>query len=254
MEEPVFVCINCCEEMKRNEEAIAGQLWIQGDRQMTASTRVFDGMVSSRDSALLSAAAEAVQWRHPLELPGSRKGQRFIIYPKNLPQLDAFLRSGGDPNVSIEDGHPIALNAILQESQKFDIPPTFLREDSEAAATDPRIAGRTPTWMALSRQVAVGNRRRVLENGDDKIDSDDQDDPDMKPDELTGMYTDEMNPEEGPRKLSQSEAAYQRAVYQAKKERVILSAPRVDPPQPDEVFVSSEPPQVSVRKSGGGFR
>jgi hypothetical protein len=85
MEEPVFVCINCCEEMKRNEEAITGQLWIQGDRQMSASNKVYDGMVSSRDSALLSAAAEAIQWKHPLELPGQRIGQRVIIYPKDLP-------------------------------------------------------------------------------------------------------------------------------------------------------------------------
>jgi hypothetical protein len=144
-------------------------------------------MVSSRDSALLSAADEAVQWRHPLELDGPRKGQRVIIYPKNLPQLDAFLSSGGDLNVSPEDGHPIALNTILQESRNFEIPPTFLREDSEEAATDSRIAGRTSTWMALSRQVAVGNRRRVLENGEDKMDSDDQDDPNMKPDVETGM-------------------------------------------------------------------
>jgi hypothetical protein len=216
-EEPVFVCINCCEEMKRNEEAIAGQLWIQGDRQMTASNRVFEGMVSSRDSALLSAPAEAVQWRHPLELPGSRKVQRFIIYPKDLPQLDAFLSSGGDQNVSSEDGHPIALDVILQESQKFEVPPTFLREDSEVAATDPRIAGRTSTWMALSRQVAVGNRRRVLENGDDKMNSSDEDDEKMKPDELTGMYTAGLDSETGPIKLSQSEAARQRAAAKAAK-------------------------------------
>jgi hypothetical protein len=55
----------------------------------------------------------------------------------------------------------------------------------------------------------VGNRRRVLENGDDKMDSDDQDDRDMKPDELTGVYTAEMDPKAGPHKLSQSEAARQ---------------------------------------------
>jgi hypothetical protein len=142
IEEPVFVCINCCEEIKRNEEALAGQPWIQGERQLTASNRVIDGMASSRESALLSAAVEAVKWKPPIELGGRRKVQRVIIYPKDLPQLDAFL-SSGDPNVGPEDGHPIALSVILQEAQNYDIPPTFLREDSEEAATDPRIAGRT---------------------------------------------------------------------------------------------------------------
>jgi hypothetical protein len=85
LEEPIFVCINCCEAMKRNEEARAGQLWIQGDRQLTASNRAFDGMANTRDSALLTAAAEAVSWKHPLEPEDQRKGQRIIISPKDLP-------------------------------------------------------------------------------------------------------------------------------------------------------------------------
>jgi hypothetical protein len=121
--------------------------------------------------------------------------------------LDAFLSSGGDPNISSEDGHPIALNTILREGQSFEIPPTFLREDSVQAASDPRIAGRTASWMAISRQVAVGNHRRVLENGEDVMDSDDEVDEKMQPDVLEGMYTAEMDPKQGPRKLSRSEAA-----------------------------------------------
>jgi hypothetical protein len=210
IEEPVFVCINSCEEMKRNEEAIAGQLWIQGNRQLTASNKVLDGMVSSRDSALLSAAVEALRWRHSIELEGRRKVQRVIIYPKDLPALDAFLNSA-DPNISPEDGHSIALSVILQKAQNYETPPTFLREDSEKAATDPRIAGRTSIWMAISRQVAVGNRRRVLENGDDKLNSSDEDDERMKPDELTGVCTAGMDLEDGPIKLSQAEVARQGA-------------------------------------------
>jgi hypothetical protein len=157
------------------------------------------------------------------------------MYPKNLPQLDVFLSSNGDPNVSPEHGHPIAFNSLLQESRAYEIPPTFLGEDSEEAATDPRIAGRTSIWMAISRQVAVGNRRRVLENGEDKMNSEDEEDEEMKPDELTGMYTPEMDPKAGLHKLSQSEAARQRAMFQARKEQMILSAPRVESPQPGEV-------------------
>jgi hypothetical protein len=38
-EEQVIICVNSSETMKRNEEVIAGQLWMQGGRQMTASNR-----------------------------------------------------------------------------------------------------------------------------------------------------------------------------------------------------------------------
>jgi hypothetical protein len=51
-DEPVFVCINSSEEMKRNEQALAGQLWIQGDRQMTATNVPAPGMANTRESAL----------------------------------------------------------------------------------------------------------------------------------------------------------------------------------------------------------
>jgi hypothetical protein len=117
-EEQVIICVNSSEEMKRNEEAIGGQLWMQSGRQMTASNRVIDGMANFRESAILSAAAEAVTWRHAHEVDGPRKGQRVVIYPKDLPQLEAVLNSG-DPNIDSADGHSIAYNAILQARQKF---------------------------------------------------------------------------------------------------------------------------------------
>jgi hypothetical protein len=79
-DEPVFVCINSSEEMKREEEAISGQLWIQGDRQMTASNKAPEGMANTRDSALLYAAAEAVTWNHASQPDSPRKGQRVIIF------------------------------------------------------------------------------------------------------------------------------------------------------------------------------
>jgi hypothetical protein len=60
VDEPVFMCINSSEEMKREEQAIAGQLWVQGDSQMTATNLPAPGMANTRDSALLYAAAEAV--------------------------------------------------------------------------------------------------------------------------------------------------------------------------------------------------
>jgi hypothetical protein len=104
VDEPVFVCINSSEEMKRDEQAIAGQLWVQGDRQMTASNIAPEGMANTRDSALLYAAAEAVTWNHASQPDCPRKGQRVIIFPKDLPQLDEFLATS-DPNADPEDGH-----------------------------------------------------------------------------------------------------------------------------------------------------
>jgi hypothetical protein len=71
--------------------------------------------------------------------------------------------------------------------------------------------------MAIAKQVATGNRRRVLENGDDKMNSSDEDDPDMKPDVLEGMYTDGMDPEKGPVKLTQAQVAAQKAAAKAMK-------------------------------------
>jgi hypothetical protein len=129
-EDQLIVCINGVEGLKRDEEAIAGQVWIRGERMMTASNRVIDGMANTRDSAILSAAAEAVNWRHAGEPAGARKGQRVIVFPKELPQLEAVLASN-DPSIDPEDGHSIAYEAILQGRQQFEHPPVFLKDDSE---------------------------------------------------------------------------------------------------------------------------
>jgi hypothetical protein len=233
-EDQLIVCISACEEMNRNKEAIAGQLWIHGDRMMTASNRVLEGMANTRDSAILSAAVEAVNWRHAGELPRPRKGQRVIIFPKELPQLEAVLFSN-DLSIDPVDGHSTAYDAVLQGRQQFEIPPIFLREDSDQVVNDPIAAEKVQGWMAVSKQVAVGNRRRVPEDGADKVNSSDEEDEEMKPDELTGMYTSEMDPKAGPRKLTPAESAYQLAAAVARKEQMILSAPRVESPQPGEV-------------------
>jgi hypothetical protein len=225
IDEPVLVCINSSEEMKRDEEAIAGQLWVQGDRQMTASNKAPEGMADTRDSALLYAAAEAVTWNHASQPDIGRKGQRVIIFPKDLPQLDEFLVTC-DPNADSEGGHPIAYEAILPEPQKFESTPHFVRDDSSVVTEDPLRAANVPEWLAKSKQVATGNRRRVLEDGLDVMSSSDEDDPNMKPDKEKGMYTTEMDPKAGPRVLSQSEATRQRAYAKANRE-----AGFPDPPQ-----------------------
>jgi hypothetical protein len=153
------------------------------------------------------------------------------------------------PNVDPEDGHPIAYEAILQGRQQFENPLLLLKDDSEQVLTHPVTAEKAQVWMATARQVAVGNRRRVFEDGDDKINSSDEDDEHMEPDKLTGMYTSEMDPKAGPHKLTQGQAAYQRAAGKARKEQMILSTPHVESPEPEEAFEAS--PQVDLPKTGG---
>jgi hypothetical protein len=201
--------------MKRDEEAVGGQLWMQGDRQMTASNHVLDGMANSRESAIPSAAAEAVMWKHASEVDGPCQGQRVVIYPKELSQLEA-VSSTGDPNVDSEDGHPIAYTAILQAAQSYEKPPLFLKEDHEQITRDPVWSEKVPEWMNTASKVETGNRRRVLENGPDVMKSEDDDAlEDVKPDEETGMYTAGMDPKKGPIMLTPAQVAAQKAAAAA---------------------------------------
>jgi hypothetical protein len=120
-EEKLIICVNGSEQMKRNEVAIAGQLWVQGDRQMTVSNGVLDGMANTKEPAVLTAVSEAVTWRPVQDPDGPRKGQRVIISLKDLPQLEAVL-STGDPNVDSSDGlrtHQ-KVRLILRESQTYE--------------------------------------------------------------------------------------------------------------------------------------
>jgi hypothetical protein len=189
---------------------------MQGDRQMTASNHVFEGMANSREFAILSDAAEAVIWKHALEQEGSGKGQRVVIYPKDLPQLEQVLNSG-DPTIDSDDGHPIAYSAILQAIQTFESPPLFLKEDSEQITSNPVYADTIPECMNLAAQAATGGRRRVLEDGPDKMNSDDEEDESMKPGEEKNMYAPGMDPTKGPIMLSPAQVAAQKAAAQAQK-------------------------------------
>jgi hypothetical protein len=222
IEEPVYVCINSAEEM-RNEQALVGQLLVQRDRQMTATNAVPEGMADTRESALLYAAAEAVTWNHASQPDEARKGRRVVIFPKDLTQLESFLATG-DPNVDPEDGHPITYEAILRETAKFETTPLFMSEDSNPVTSDPFLSEKVPEWLAIARQVATGGKRRVLEDGRDVANSSDEDDEKMKPDELTGMYTAEMDPKAGPKVLTPAQASFQRAAGKA-----IASLPKPEP-------------------------
>jgi hypothetical protein len=80
--------------------------------------------------------------------------------------------------------------------------------------------------MNIAAQVATGNRKMVLEDGPDKMNSEDEDAlEDVKPDEEKGMYTPEMDPTKGPVKLTQSQVAVQKAAA-----HVLKASPRSQSP------------------------
>jgi hypothetical protein len=214
-DEQLVICVNGSQEMKRHEQAMAGQLWMQSDRKMTAANQAYDGMQNTREAAILSAVAEAVTWKNgAIEGDPPRKGQRVVIYPKELTQLGEVL-STGNPNVEEEKGHHIAYQKVLAASQSYERPPLFLSEDSDQITSDPVMAANVPNWMDMAERIATGSRRRVLENGPDTWGSDDEAQADIEADEEKGMYTPEMDPKKGPKVLPQREAARQRATGKA---------------------------------------
>jgi hypothetical protein len=175
-------------------------------------------MANMKEAAILSAVAEAVAWKNEaLESEDPpRKGQRVVIYPNDLVQLDAVL-STGDPNVNPESGHPIAYERILAHAQSFENPPIFIKEDAVSITNDPKMSEMVPIWMCTAERIATGNRLRVPEDGPDTWHSDDEAEKDVEPDKEVGMYTAEMDPKLGPKTLSAHEAARQRAVANALK-------------------------------------
>jgi hypothetical protein len=82
------------------------------------------------------------------------------------------------------------------------------------------MAEKVPMWMSTAAQVATGNRKMVLEDGPDVMNSDKDNGPKEDHEEvLTGMYTSEMDPNLGPQKLSPAQVAAQKAAAQEPKAR-----------------------------------
>jgi hypothetical protein len=138
--------------------------------------------------------------------------------------------NSGDQNIDNVDGHPVAYEAILRASRTFENQPIFLKEDSEQITSNPDLAEKVPEWMAITKQVATGSRRRVPENGVDKMDSDDEDIPDVQPDEESNMYAPGLDPSKGPVKLTPSQVAAQKAAARALK--ASKAPPRSQSPMP----------------------
>jgi hypothetical protein len=153
--DPVFVCVDAAGSMKRHEQYIGGQLWIQGSRTMTATNVIPDGMKNEESSAALVAVAEAVEWRHALEPLGTkRKVQRVIIYPLTLDNLEAVLATG-DGSLDSEPRHSIAYQRILAASATFERTPVFFLSSSQEFG-GLTIADKVPQWMHTAKEISIG--------------------------------------------------------------------------------------------------
>jgi hypothetical protein len=178
--------------MKRGEAILGGQFWQQEGRSMTAVNGVLEGIPNTRTSAILSAAVEAVAWKHPIESTtpeGERQSPRIVFYPEDMPpiaeELGEFMKNPSD----LEDGKHIAYAHIAEKIGDFESLPNFCREDSDMVQSDPVLAAAVPHLLNTAAQVSVGSRDFVFENGPDVTNSSDEDShQDERGDELTGMY------------------------------------------------------------------
>jgi hypothetical protein len=128
----ITVCINAGASMNKNEAILGGQFWQQEGRSMTAVNGVIDGMPTTRESAILAAAVEAVEWMHPIESvtdDGRRATPRILVYPAEMPQIEEALSDFSQNPSEAEDGSDIALSKILEKSAEYASPPRFYRED-----------------------------------------------------------------------------------------------------------------------------
>jgi hypothetical protein len=208
--EEVIICVNGSEEMKRGESAMAGQLWIQGDRKMSASNPPLPGMANTKEAAVLSAVADAVSWRNEAIEPEDppRRGKRVVVYPRELSHLDSVISSG---DLSVDDEHVVAYQSILKHAQQFEVPPLFIKEDADLITADPVLSEKVPSWMCIAERIATGSRKRVNEDGPDTWHSDDEAQTDVEADKEANMYTPEMDPLKGPQRLTLHQAALLRA-------------------------------------------
>jgi hypothetical protein len=161
--------------------------------------------------AILTAAAEAVEWSHPLEraIDGKRVSPRIIVYPSDMPSIDEDLSDFSQNPSEAEDGSHIAFAKIIEHSVGYTSPPRFLREDCSEIQNDPELAAAVPLGLSIAAQVSVGSRDYVLETGPDVMNSSDEDSPQEERGEaVEWMYTGDLK---APVLLSQSDAARQRA-------------------------------------------
>jgi hypothetical protein len=210
----ITVCINSGPTMKKNEPVIGGQFWQQDNRSMAAVNGVIPGTPNTRESVILAAAVEAVEWTHPIEprsVEGKRVASRTIIYPAEIPLIEEAMTDFSQNPSEHEDGSHIILEKLIEKCAEYESPPRFIREDSSEITEDPVLSASVPLWMNTAEQISVGGRPLVLENGPDVMHSSDEDSAvEERGDVLTGMYTEGLK---APVILSRSEVARQRAMH-----------------------------------------
>jgi hypothetical protein len=186
-EEPIIICVNTGESMKRHEQNIGVQLWIHSDRQMSATNIIPLGMKNDAASAALVAVVEAVEWKHALDIAKThRKGQRVVIYPPSLDKLPEVLVSG-DTSRDPEPSHESAYLRVFAACASFETVPGFFSSDSqEFGGLD--IHDKVPQWTHTAKEISVGGRRQVLEDGNDVCDSESDSENEEHGDELKGGY------------------------------------------------------------------
>jgi hypothetical protein len=143
----IIIAISAGQLMRRGEEITGGQYWQQGGRRMTASNHIIDGMPNTRTSAILSAAVEAVVWKHPNEKKtedGKRESPRMILYPDDIPpiteEVEAFI---ANPS-KLEENKHLAYAQIADSLGECVVPPAFCRSDSETVQGDSVFAAAAP--------------------------------------------------------------------------------------------------------------
>jgi hypothetical protein len=136
-DEPAIVCVNASTSLKRHEQHLGGQLWMQGDRHMSATNIQLDGMSNDATSVTLAAVAEAVDWEHAMDSALSKRpGPRVVIHP----------------NLDTEDGNNLAYQKILTACEKYAELPRFFPSDSNnlESSVDPE---RVSQWMHTAAQI-----------------------------------------------------------------------------------------------------
>jgi hypothetical protein len=169
-------------------------------------------MPNTHESAILAAAVEAVEWKHPIEPvseDGKRVSSRPIIYPADMPQLEEAMNGFSQNPSDLEDGSQKTFSKILEKCEEYETSPRFFREDSEEIRSNPELAASVTLWMNIAAQISTGSRDMVLDNGPDVMNSSDEESPtEEHGEELKGVYVGGIK---APVVLSQSEVARPKA-------------------------------------------
>jgi hypothetical protein len=135
-------------------------------------------------------------------------------------------------------------SAILGESDQYECRPLFLREDDDQITSHPVRAVEIAKWMITAARVATGNRRRVLEDGPDVMNSDDEDSKkEEHGEELHGMYAQGCASLEQTR-LTEQQAQAQRAAGYMKDtpglDTLLSDSSRISTPLPSSANSDDE--------------